>query len=117
MVSGAITSGEDDLAAGRHYLVPCQVNAVHDGLPEGNAGSELAVPQPDEAPGLCLPERNEKQSGLVDVLVVGINDDDVHAAVKHAAQPVGDKRSTGAATQDDDCLAHVPSVHREAGRL
>jgi len=44
---------------------------------------------------------------LVDVLVVGVDHDDVGGvAVQQAPQPVGRQRPAGAAAQHDDSLAH-----------
>ena len=107
----------DGRPVGQQDLVPVQVDAVHSGLPEGDTRTELAVPRPDQAAGLGLPERHEQQARLVDVLVIGIDDDDLGGAAKHAAQPVGDQRPAGAAAQDHNPLAHDPRVRRVPGRV
>ncbi len=71
------------------------------------------MPGTGQAAGIGLPERYEQQARLVDMLVIGIDDDDLGGvAAVPAAQPVSDKRPAGAAAQDDYSLLHSARMLR-----
>ena len=55
-------------------------------------------------------EGHEQQPGLVDVVVVVVDDGDVHVVAQVTAQPVGRQRTAGAAAEDHDSLGHPASL-------
>ncbi len=59
-------------------------------------------------------ERHEQQAGLVNVLVVLVDDSDRRLACELAPQPVRGEGSTGSAAEDHDSLRHDSSVRCRA---
>ena len=60
---------------------------------------------------VCVNPHNEKQTGLVHVIVVLIDHDNLDCAGRvMAPQSVGTGRSPGSATEDDDPFGHGPIV-------
>jgi hypothetical protein len=75
------------------------------------------VPRTDQAGRPGQPERHEQQARLVHVLVVGIDDDDLHrVTVQQPPQPVSQQRPAGAAAQDHDSL-HSSMLPRSSSGL
>lgn len=62
------------------HLVRGQVDPVYADLAEGDPGPQLPVPAPDDPAGIGEPERDEQQPGLIDVVVIPIDDDDLGVA-------------------------------------
>ena len=80
-------------------------------LVEDDAVAQLAPPRPHDLSYLRESEGHEEQAGLVDVLVVAVDDVDLGlVTVEAVAQPVGGHRPTRSAAEDHDLFPrHVLS--------
>ncbi len=85
-------------------------------LVERDALVELAVPGPHDLVDLRQAERDEQETGLVDMAVVLVDDDDLEVSLVVAlAEAVRHQGAAGATSEDHDPLRHrrtSPSCRR-----
>ena len=104
----------EDCPVVQQHRFPAQVDPFDRGPAEVDPGVQLPVARPGDLVQIGQAERDEQQTGLVDVLVVLIDDDDVGVARgQHPAQAIGQQRSAGPTTKDQDS----PHTPRLRGRI
>lgn len=67
---------------------------------------QLVLTGLDELLRIGVAERDEQQPRLVEVAIVTIHDGDLGAPPIHLLQAIGGQRAAGAATEDDNSMAH-----------
>jgi hypothetical protein len=91
------------------------VHTIDRHAPELDAGVQLATPRPNDLVWLSQSEGHEEQPGLIEVIIVLVNDDDLDLAHPiEATQAICAQRPTGPPTQDDDSTCHASSIDRLA---
>ena len=98
------------------HLVGLDVDVVDRGLDEVDPVVQLAVARSHDVLGVGQAERHEQQARLVDVAVVLVDHRD-RGVVRRVepAQPVGDQRAAGPATEDHDPRGHRAKMAGFAG--
>ena len=102
-----------DLAAvTEDHRIGMDVDPIDRLLDELDVAVQLILARPHDLLLVREPEGHEQQAGLIDVVVVLIDDHDLHRLVfravmtEVAVQPVGSECAARATAEDDDSLAH-----------
>jgi hypothetical protein len=77
---------------------------------------KLSVAGPDDFVGIGEAERDEQQTGLIDVAVVAVDHNDLGGIVVELAQAIGSQRAAGPRAEDDDAMAHTQQLGEPVGR-
>ena len=93
------------------------IDVVDLGEPELDAVVQLRAARADDLGRVGQAERDEQQTGLVDVAIVAVDDDDLDLVAARSAQSVGGQRAAGSGAEDDDAASHVPSVASRRARV
>jgi hypothetical protein len=82
-----------------------------------DAGVELARPRSHDVLRVCEAERDEQQTGLIDVTVVGVDDRDRRLGCREGlAEPVGGQGSAGPAAEDHNPGGHTRPIYGSGNR-